>query len=138
MSEFGKMLRAYREKCVPRLTQARLGELAGGYSGAAVSEWEHGQSKLDADNRHVLVAVLKALQQHGGFTRVEAADRLLAAGNYRALDDGERRSATPRSRGYSSGGRLRRVERDGGKREFSDSERWPLGRPLSLACLSTA
>ena len=64
MSRFGELLRYYRERCADpalnrgRLTQARLGELVGkelgldgGYSGAAVSEWERGKSKIDADDR---------------------------------------------------------------------------------------
>ena len=88
-SSFGSRLRHCREKCVPRLTQAKLGELIGGYSAAAISDWEQGKSKIDADNRHVLVALLSALVQQGGVADRGAADELLTAGNYRSLDDAE-------------------------------------------------
>jgi hypothetical protein len=62
-----------------------------GYSGAAVSDWERGKSKINADERLVLVTMIKVLHDHGGLQTVELANLLLEAGNYRALDEDEAR-----------------------------------------------
>jgi MFS family permease len=97
MNSFGQQLRTYRRQCTdPQrgglLTQERFGELMGvvlgdaGYSGAAVSDWERDKSKIHADDRAVLVALLTVLRQNGGISKQEAGDDLLAAGNYRRLD----------------------------------------------------
>ena len=78
------------------LTQDRLGELIGvqmgdaGYTGAAVSEWERDKSKIHADDRLVLISLSTVLVLCGGLDSSEQADGLLAAGNYRRLDAGER------------------------------------------------
>ncbi|MBI3173216.1 MAG: helix-turn-helix transcriptional regulator [Chloroflexi bacterium] len=93
MTEFGKRLRICRKK--GGLTQEKLGGLIGealgdhGFSGAAVSDWERGASKIHADNRIVLVSLLRVLYQHGSIQTLEEADELLEAGNYRALDPEE-------------------------------------------------
>ena len=99
--EFGNLLRNYRESCkdplfpARRLSQERLGELLGaglgtnGYSGAAVSDWERGKSRIHADSRVVLIALLKVLYENGGLETFEHANRLLEAGNYRTLNDDE-------------------------------------------------
>jgi hypothetical protein len=77
------------------LSQARLGELmghlmeAGGFSGAAVSNWERGTNKISADDRKVLVTLIRVLHQYGGLKTPEDANQLLEAGNYRALNRGE-------------------------------------------------
>ena len=98
MNEFGNLLRNYRENChdplfpARKLSQARLGEILGyelgthGYSGAAVSDWERGKSKIHADERLVLVSLIKVLHDCGGLATLEKADQLLTVGNYRALD----------------------------------------------------
>lgn len=103
MKSFGEQLRIYRRQCEdPQrgglLTQEHFGELMGvvlgdaGYSGAAVSDWERDKSKIHADDRAVLVALLTVLRQNGGISSIEDADDLLAAGNYRRLDAGEARA----------------------------------------------
>jgi len=100
MAEFGEQLRKIRHQCNDpksphgKLTQEKFGELVGGklgisYSGAAISDWERGKSKIHADNRLVLMAVINVLHGCGGLKTVEEADQLLEAGNYRALDPAE-------------------------------------------------
>jgi hypothetical protein len=96
--EFGSLLRNYRECCKDplfpsrKLSQERLGQLLGtelgndGYSGAAVSDWERGKSKIHADNRLVLIALIKVLYENGGLKTTEQANQLLEARNYRPLN----------------------------------------------------
>src|SRR5687768_14482589 len=97
MTQFGTLLRKYRQSCVDpiysrRISQEYLGELIGNelgmysFSGAAVSYWELGQSKINDDDRHTLVALLRILYKHGGIKNISEATELLEAGNYRALD----------------------------------------------------
>jgi hypothetical protein len=97
MTTFGQQLRVYRRQCRDPLqggilTQARLGELLGdelnhaGYSGAAVSDWERGKSKIHADDRLALVGLIAALHRYGGLNTLAEANHLLQAGNYRPLD----------------------------------------------------
>ena len=69
--DFGKQLRIFRQQCRDSrngktLSQQRLGELLGeemgiGFSGAAVSDWERGESKIHVDDRLVLISLLKVL-----------------------------------------------------------------------------
>ena len=73
MSSFGKALRAFREMTRDpdrhnrSLSQARLGEQMGhimedqGFSGAAVSNWERGINKISAEDRKVLITLVKVL-----------------------------------------------------------------------------
>jgi len=97
MAKFGEQLRKFRQQCNDaesphgKLTQEKLGDLIGGelgirYSGAAVSDWERGESKIHADDRRVLAALIKVLHDYGGLETVEQAGQLLEAGNYRALN----------------------------------------------------
>ena len=102
MNEFSKLLRNFRESChdpifsARRLSQQKFGELLGnelgaqGYSGAAVSDWERGRSKIHADDRLVLAAIISVLHEAGGLKTINDANQLLEAGNYRALDEGEK------------------------------------------------
>jgi hypothetical protein len=103
MSNFGTLLRNLREACRDpifssrKLSQQKFGILLGselgiqGYSGAAVSDWERGKSKINADERLVLVMMIKVLHDHGGLQKVEIANQLLESGNYRVLDEEEAR-----------------------------------------------
>ena len=94
--DFGKQLRTFRQQCHdPRtgrvLSQQRLGallgeELGAGFSGAAISDWERGKSKVHADDRLVLISLLKVLIKTGGLKTLLDADNLLESGNYRALN----------------------------------------------------
>lgn len=99
MNKFGDLLRVHRQKSA--LTQQQVGSLLGevlgdhGFSGAAVSDWERGVSKIHADNRMVLVGLLCVLHQHGGIQTSEEANELLEAGNYRALDLKEQQRVFP-------------------------------------------
>jgi uncharacterized protein YneF (UPF0154 family) len=106
MKSFGQQLRLYRRQCHdPQrgglLTQERLGELIGetmgdtGYSGAAVSDWERDKSKIHADDRAVLVALLSVLNKCAGLIHIEDANDLLLAGNYRRLDAAEAGAVFP-------------------------------------------
>jgi hypothetical protein len=102
MTDFGTLLRMSRKRCfdpdIPgrSLSQERFGELVGGelgilgsFSGAAISDWERGKSRIRADDRLVLVSVLIVLYRHGGIRSISEANELLEAGNYRALNPTE-------------------------------------------------
>jgi hypothetical protein len=100
MTEFGIRLRKFRQQCNDakssqgKLTQETFGELVGrelgiSYSGAAVSDWERGKSRIHADDRTVLVALIKVFHDHGGLRTVDEANQLLKAGNFRNLDPEE-------------------------------------------------
>lgn len=106
MNSFGQQLRVHRKECRDplsggMLTQERLGELLGealggtGYSGAAVSDWERDRSKIHADDRLVLVALLSTLHKYGGLGKPAQANLVLHAGNYRALDQAEHSQVFP-------------------------------------------
>ena len=102
MLTFGEMLRSFRQQCndpgntTRKLSQERLGELLGmelhdhGYSGAAVSDWERGVSKIHADQRQVLTSLIKVLHEWGGIKTLQEANQLLESGNYRALNNDEK------------------------------------------------
>ncbi|NWG05140.1 MAG: helix-turn-helix transcriptional regulator [Chloroflexi bacterium] len=101
MNTFGETLRAFRQtsndpdRSQKRLSQERLGELMGramgdfGFSGAAVSDWERGKSRISVQDRNVLTALIQVLHQCGGIRTPAEANRLLEAGNYKALDTAE-------------------------------------------------
>jgi hypothetical protein len=100
MATFGEQLRKFRHRCNDpdsphgKLTQEKFGELMEeeigiGYTGAALSDWERGKYKIHADNRPLLMALIKVLHDHGGIRTIEEANRLLEAGNYRDLDPAE-------------------------------------------------
>ena len=106
MTTFGQQLREYRRQCQDplrkgTLTQVRLGELLGdelgdaGYSGAAVSDWERDQSKINADDRLVLVSLIAVLIRGGGLHTLAEANEFLQSGNYRALDAQEQSQIFP-------------------------------------------
>jgi hypothetical protein len=98
VNTFGETLRRLRrlsrdpENPGQPLSQAHLGELIGhtmndrGVTGAAVSEWERGKSKIKAEDRDVLMALVKVLYKCGGIKTYRDANELLEAGNYRALN----------------------------------------------------
>jgi hypothetical protein len=98
VNAFGEALRRLRqmtrdlENPNRPLSQARLGVLIGhimddrGFTGAAVSDWERGKSRINAEDRDVLIALVKALYKCGGIKTFRDADELLEAGNYRALN----------------------------------------------------
>jgi transcriptional regulator with XRE-family HTH domain len=102
-NKFGEALRAFRQasndpdRLNRRLSQERLGELIGaemedfGFSGAAISDWERGESKISAENRNVLLALIKVLHKCGGLKTLMETNHFLALGNYRNLDDDETR-----------------------------------------------
>jgi hypothetical protein len=110
--DFGKQLRAFRLQChdpVSRkpLSQQRLGELLGeelgaGFSGAAVSDWERGASKIHVDDRLVLISLLKVLNKTGGLKTLLEANTLLETGNYRALNLNEKQQVFPKETLLSS------------------------------------
>jgi hypothetical protein len=98
LTAFGDALRGFRQasndpaRQNKRLSQQRLGRLIGeelgdlGFTGAAVSYWETGASKISAEDRDVLLALIKVLHNCGGLKTLADANRLLEAGNYRALN----------------------------------------------------
>lgn len=101
MPTFGETLRTFRqsgndpERLNRRLTQERLGQLIGdelgdlGFTGAAISDWELGKSKINAEDRKVLVALIKIFHRCGGLKTPAEADAFLNLGNYRGLDKEE-------------------------------------------------
>lgn len=101
MAKFGEVLRAFRQasndpdRLKRRLSQERLGELMGhemgdlGFSGAAVSDWERGESRINAQDRNVLIALIQVLHKCGGLKTLPEANQFLEAGNYRVLDTAE-------------------------------------------------
>lgn len=103
MNKFGESLRRFRHRCndpynaEKRLSQERLGELLGrelktqGFSGAAVSDWERGKSKIHADDRLVLTSLITILHRQGSIRSVSEANRFLEVGNYRALNHDEQK-----------------------------------------------
>ena len=60
-----------------------------GFTGAAISEWEHGKSRIQADHRIVLVCLVKVLHDCGGLHTLAEANEFLESGDYRALNEGE-------------------------------------------------
>jgi len=107
VTTFGEALRAFRQasndsqRFNRRLSQERLGELIGdemgdlGFSGAAISYWELGESKISAEDRNVLLALITVLHKCGGLRTLDDANQLLEAGNYRALNPDETRILFP-------------------------------------------
>lgn len=98
--KFGNRLRFFRQqtfnsKTKKPITQQGLGELLREelgirYSGAAVSDWERGESRINADDRFLLTSLIKILKRHGGIKTSAEANLLLEAGNYRALNTDEK------------------------------------------------
>ncbi|MCA9972500.1 MAG: hypothetical protein KC425_19900 [Anaerolineales bacterium] len=102
-SEFGRLLSKYRRRAKDPaskepLTQARLAELldvwgnAAGYTHERVSRWEKGGSRGEVirhDNRQLLVALVLVLHRCGGIGSLAEANALLAAGDYRGLNEAE-------------------------------------------------
>lgn len=98
MTEFGQQLRKFRHRCHDskspqgKLTQERFGDLVGAefgiqsYTGAAVSDWERGKTKIHADDGYLLMAMIKVLYEYGGIRTIDEANELLQAGNFRNLD----------------------------------------------------
>lgn len=105
MSNFGKQLRIFREqsrdpKSGKRLTQEALvnalEEMIGiRYTGAAVSDWERNASKINVDDRLLLLSLIKILKQYGGIKTSADANLLLESGNYRGLNPLEREDLFP-------------------------------------------
>lgn len=106
MDRFGELIRYYRRQSRDpqrggRLTQERLGALVGehlgtqGYTGAAVSEWELGKSKIHKDDRRLLLSLLKAFLAGQGLHSETEANTFLLAGNYRPLNEEEHRQLFP-------------------------------------------
>jgi len=101
VTKFGETLRTFRQagndldRHKRRLSQERLGVLMGhemddrGFSGAAVSDWERGESKISAEDRKVLIALIKVLYKCGGLQTLHEANQLLEAGNYRTFNGEE-------------------------------------------------
>jgi hypothetical protein len=101
MTSFGNQLRIFRQRGHDsksphgKLTQESFGELVGAefgihsYTGAAVSDWERGKTKIHAEDRRLLMAMLKVLHDYEGIRTVDDANRLLKAGNFSNLDPEE-------------------------------------------------
>ena len=103
---FGRQLHLFRQQTFNSqtqkpLTQQQFGEFLGrdlgdgGFSGAAVSDWERNKSKIDADHRLVLLSLIKVLKQYGGVKSLIEANVLLESGNYRSLNQQERLAIFP-------------------------------------------
>lgn len=97
---FGQLLWRCRRNCTDpdrggQLTQERLAELldvvAGvpGYSDVRVSNWERGEETIRHDRRDVLVGLIQVLVNCGGIATLIEANRLLAIGGYKRLEEDE-------------------------------------------------
>jgi hypothetical protein len=98
MTAFGDQLRTFRQRCHDskspqgKLTQEKFGTLVGielgiqGYTGAAVSDWERGKTRIDADDRRLLRVMIKVLYEYRGVRTIDEANQLLKAGNFRNFD----------------------------------------------------
>ncbi|MFQ5615347.1 MAG: tetratricopeptide repeat protein [Anaerolineales bacterium] len=139
MNEFGKQLRRYRRHSTDPapdrdglLTQARLGELLGnelgimpGYSGAAVSEWERGKSRIHHTDRAVLAALIKVLHDCGGIRDLDGANEFLWAGDYRPLDETEQRKTFPELEPPPSQQKIEQPETTGTSQPEDPSSEYP-------------
>lgn len=104
--DFGKQFLFFRlqtrdGKTGRPLTQQRFGDLLGyelgrsAYTGAAVSDWERGKSRINADDRHLLLSLLNVLIRYEGVKNPNDANLLLEVGNFRALSEAERDGLFP-------------------------------------------
>ncbi len=104
--DFGQQLLFFRRQSLDHktgkpLTQQQLGEQLGhelgrsAYTGAAVSDWERGKSRINADDRHLLLSLLYVLIRYEGVKNPNDANLLLEAGNFRALSEEERDGLFP-------------------------------------------
>ncbi len=119
-TKFGEALRAFRQasndpdRLNRRLTQERLGELMGhelgdrGYTGAAIAYWESGKTKISAEDRGILMALIRVLHTCGSLKSLPEANRFLRSGNYRDLDEYEAHKIFPES--MSDGASQRALE----------------------------
>lgn len=97
---FGKQLRIFRRQCEDPhtgkpLTQEQLGnflyeEIGIHYTGAAISDWERNQSRINVNDRPLLISLINLLKRYGGIKNLADANLLLETGNYRALNASER------------------------------------------------
>jgi transcriptional regulator with XRE-family HTH domain len=106
MSAFGDLLRQYRERAThptdgKKLGQQQLADLMGAeigiesLTGATISNWERGKYSIDHNDRLTLTRLIKTLHTCGGIRSLAEANALLAAGNYRPLDDDEISAIAP-------------------------------------------
>ncbi|MBI3152056.1 MAG: hypothetical protein HYZ21_07990 [Chloroflexi bacterium] len=72
------------------------------YTGAAISDWEHNKSKINANDRLLLTSLIKILKHQGGIKTSTDANLLLEAGNYRDLNADEKNKLFPEEIGNSS------------------------------------
>lgn len=104
--DFGNQLRFFRQQTIDPvtkkpLTQQKLGELLGhelgirSFTGAAVSDWERAQSKVNVSDRLVLLGLVSILKKYGGIKNAFEANTLLEAGNYRSLNQQEKLAVFP-------------------------------------------
>ncbi len=99
MNEFGSLLRQYRRNTTDpdeggALTQTRLAALVSAESGQIIrpqqiSYWETGRRPFPAENRELLLALIKVLVACGGMTPLPEADQLLESLGLRVLNPTE-------------------------------------------------
>ena len=78
-----------RQQTLADLIAERLGTV-GSPTPQAIGRWERDEYRPDARERTLLLALVGALLATGGLADARAADALLAAGGYAALNSGER------------------------------------------------
>lgn len=140
LTRFGETLRAFRQasndpdRLNRRLTQERLGQLIGqelgdfGFSGAAISYWERGESRISPEDRTVLIALIKVLHRCSGLQTLADANQLLAAGNYSPLQRENAEEIFGEIQGESS------IEQPGPEQKTSKSlGSFPLADLLSIS-----
>jgi transcriptional regulator with XRE-family HTH domain len=102
---FGELLREAREKSVDRRSRMRLSQdhfaskltqkLGFIVTRNRVSNWETNKTRIQVDDRKILMAVLTVLHDYGGIAECEEADQLLEAGGYRTLNEEEALKINP-------------------------------------------
>ena len=102
---FGELLREDREKSVDRRSRMRLSQdhfaskltqkLGFIVTRNRVSNWETNKTRIQVDDRKILMAVLTVLHDYGGIAECEEADQLLEAGGYRTLNEEEALKINP-------------------------------------------
>lgn len=106
---FGSKLRYYRERAISKhqgriLSQDRLAFEVSNKLGLSISRnlvgnWENDKTTLNSQKDwQILLAIISVLVDNRGITSSEEANRLLEAGNYKALSIDERKQIFPKEK----------------------------------------
>ncbi len=98
-SSFGDLLRYYRESTIDkrtrtRLSQSQFAEQLSKQTGLAITRnkvgyWETNKTVIPVQDRKMLLAILVVLHEYKGISKIDEANGLLEAGEYRVLNPEE-------------------------------------------------